>query len=154
MPVSSVEEIELEEQHALVVCREFAPQDIGATLADILPRVVRAIAEQGAEPAGMPFMRYFSMDGHSMRAAAGMPVHAPLASSGDIEPHILPGGRALTATHLGDYEGVGMAWQQVWNRARELGAEVRFGGWDVYANDPESVPPEEIETRIYLPLPD
>ena len=154
MPVSSVEEIELEEQHALVVCREFAPQDIGATLADILPRVVRAIAEQGAEPAGMPFMRYFSMDGHSMRAAAGMPVHAPLAGSGDIEPHILPGGRALTATHLGDYEGVGMAWQQVWNRARELGAEVRFGGWDVYANDPESVPPEEIETRIYLPLPD
>ena len=154
MPVSNVEEIELAEQHALVVCREFAPHEIGATLADILPRVFLAIAEQGAEPAGMPFMRYFSMDGHSMRAAAGMPVSAPLAGSGDIEPHILPGGRALTATHLGDYEGVGMAWQQVWNRAKELGAEVRFGGWDVYANDPGSVPTEELETRIYLPLPD
>ena len=117
MPVSSVEEIELEEQHALVVCRELATHEIGATLADILPRVARAIAEQGAVPAGMPFMRYFSMDGHTMRAAAGMPVHAPLAGSGDIEPHILPGGRALTATHLGDYQGVGMAWQQVWERA-------------------------------------
>ena len=152
MPVSSVEEIELEEQHALVVCREIAPQEIGATLADILPRVARAIAEQGGKPAGMPFMRYFSMDGHTMRAAAGMPVHAPLAGSGDIEPHILPGGRALTATHLGDYQGVGMAWQRVWDRARELGVEVRFGGWDVYANDPESVAPAEIETRIYLPL--
>ena len=154
MPVSNVEEIELEEQHALVVHREFAPQDIGRTLADILPRVARAIAEQGAEPVGMPFMRYFSMDGKSMRAAAGMPVRAPLRGSGDIEPHILPGGRALTATHLGDYEGVGAAWQRVWDRARELGAEVRFGGWDVYANDPESVAPEEIETRIHLPLPD
>ena len=152
MPVSSVEEIELEEQHALVVCREIAPQEIGATLADILPRVARAIAGQGGKPAGMPFMRYFSMDGHTMRAAAGMPVHAPLAGSGDIEPHILPGGRALTATHLGDYQGVGMAWQRVWERARELGVEVRFGGWDVYANDPESVAPAEIETRIYLPL--
>ena len=97
-------------------------------------------------------MRYFSMDGHTMRAAAAMPVHAPLAGSGDIEPHILPGGRALTATHLGDYQGVGMAWQRVWDRARELGVEVRFGGWDVYANDPESVAPAEIETRIYLPL--
>ena len=154
MPVSSVEEIELEEQHALVVCRELATHEIGATLADILPRVARTIAEQGAEPAGMPFMRYFSMDGHTMRAAAGMPVHAPLAGSGDIEPHILPGGRALTATHLGDYEGVGMAWQRVWERAGELGAEVRFGGWDVYANDPGTVAPEAIETRIYLPLPD
>ena len=106
MPVSSVEEIELEEQHALVVCREIAPHEIGA----------------------------------------------PLAGSGDVEPHILPGGRALTATHLGDYQGVGIAWQRVWDRARELGVEGRFGGWDVYANDPESVAPAEIETRIYLPL--
>ena len=154
MPVSNVEEIELEEQHALVVCREFAPQEIRTTLADVLPRVARAIAEQGTVPVGMPFMRYFSMDGHSMRAAAGMSVSAPLAGSGDIEPHILPGGRALTATHLGDYQGVGMAWQAVWARAKELGAEDRFGGWDVYANDPGTVAPEEIETRIYLPLPD
>ena len=114
--------------------------------------VAGSATEQGGKPAGMPFMRYFSMDGHTMRAAAGMPVHAPLAGSGDIEPHILPGGRALTATHLGDYQGVGMAWQRVWDRARELGVEVRFGGWDVYANDPESVAPAEIETRIYLPL--
>ena len=83
----------------------------------------------------MPFMRYFSMDGVACDIAAGMPVAQPVDGAGDIEQHVLPGGRALTALHVGAYEDVGAVWSQVMQRARELGSDAMFG-WDVYTNDP------------------
>ena len=147
-----IETVELEPQPTLVVCRKVAITEFGVVLADIYGRVFRHIAEAGQQPAGMPFMRYFSMDGVVCDIAAGMPVSEPIPGAGDIEPHELPGGKALTALHVGPYEEVGSVWDQVMRRASELGSTAEFGGWDVYTNDPGEVAPEERETRIYLPL--
>ena len=147
-----VETVELEPQPAMVVRRKVAVQELGGVLGDILPRVYQHIVQAGQQPAGMPFMRYFSMDGVSCDIAAGLPVAQPIAGEGDIENHTLPGGEALTALHVGAYEEVGSVWTQVMRRAGELGSEYRFGGWDVYTNDPGEVSEEERETRVYLPL--
>ena len=152
MPNVNIEAVELESQPAMVVRRRVAVADFTEALADIFPRVYRHIADAGRQPGGMPFMRYFSMDGVACDIAAGMPVREPIPGAGDIEHHVLPGGKALTALHVGPYEGVGNVWSQVMRRARELGSERKFGGWDVYTNDPGEVAPEERETRIYLPL--
>lgn len=147
----AIETVDLEPQPALVVRRKVALTDFGEALADILPRVFQHIAGAGGQPTGMPFMRYFSMDGVACDIAAGMPVVAAIEGAGDIEQHILPGGRALTALHVGAYEDVGEVWSQVMQRARELGSDAQFG-WDVYTNDPGEVAPEGRETRVYLPL--
>ena len=148
----TIDTVELEPQPAMVVRRKVALEELGGILADILPRVYGHIVEAGQQPAGMPFMRYFSMDGSSCDIAAGLPVAQPIAGAGDIENHTLPGGRALTALHVGAYEDVGQVWGQVMRRAGELGSEHSFGGWDVYTNDPGEVADDELETRIYLPL--
>ena len=148
----NIETVELEPQPALVVCRKVAITEFGVVLADIYGRVFRHIAEAGQQPAGMPFMRYFSMDGVACDIAAGMPVSEPIPGAGDIEAHVLPGGNALTALHVGPYEEVGGVWSQVMRRAGELGSTTRFGGWDVYINDPGDVSREELQTRVYLPL--
>ena len=147
----AIETVDLEPQPALVVRRKVALTDFGEALADILPRVFQHIAGAGQQPAGMPFMRYFSMDGVACDIAAGMPVLEPIDGTGDIEQHVLPGGRALTALHVGAYEDVGAVWSQIMQRARELGSDAQFG-WDVYTNDPGEVAPEKVETRVYLPL--
>ena len=147
----AIETVELEPQAAMVVRRNVALADLGESLADILPRVFQHIAGAGQQPAGMPFMRYFSMDGVACDIAAGMPVAQPIDGAGDVEQHLLPGGPALTALHVGAYEDVGPVWRQVMQRARELGSDATFG-WDVYTKDPGEVAPEERETRVYLPL--
>ena len=147
----AIETVELEPQAALVVRRKVAMTDLGEALADILPRVFQHIASAGQQPVGMPFMRYFGMDGVAFDIAAGMPVGRAMNGAGDIEQHVLPGGRALTALHVGAYQDVGAVWSQVVQRARELGSDAMFG-WDVYTNDPGEVAPEERETRVYLPL--
>ena len=149
-----IDVVELAAQPAMVVRRTVDVMRMGEAFADIFPRVAQHIMGSGAQPVGMPFARYFHMDGTHCQLAAGMPVASALADSGDIEAHELPAGRALTALHVGPYEGVGTVWQQVWARARELGSAAQFGGWDIYANDPGEVPEEKLETRIYLPLGD
>ena len=148
----AIETVQLEPQPAMVVRRKVAVADLGEVLADILPRVHRHIVQAGQQPAGMPFMRYLSMDGLSCDIAAGLPVAEPLAGAGDIENHVLPGGATLTALHVGAYEDVGPVWSRVMRRAGELGSGGITGGWDVYVNDPGEVAEEERETRIYLPL--
>ena len=118
------ETLAVDAQPAMVVCRRVAITEFGETLADIFPRVFRHIVDAGQQPAGMPFMRYFSMDGVACDIAAGMPVSEPIPGAGDIEPHELPGGRELTALHVGPYEGVGSVWMQVMRR----GGRARFRG--------------------------
>ena len=152
MSSTAIETVELKPQPALVVRRRVAITEFGPALSEIFPRMFQHIANSGRQPAGMPFMRYFSMDGVACDIAAGMPVGEPIPGAGDIEPHLLPGGKALTALHVGPYEAVGALWGQVMRRARELDSQARFGGWDVYTNDPAEVAPEKRETRIYLPL--
>ncbi len=147
-----IETVELEPQPAMVVCRKVPLAELGSVLGDILPRVHRHIVEAGQQPAGMPFMRYFSMDGVACDIAAGLPVAEPIDEAGDIENHLLPGGTALTALHVGAYEDVGSVWGAVMRRASELGSTRSFGGWDVYANDPGEVAEDERETRVYQPL--
>ena len=148
----TIDTVELEPQPAMVVRRKVALEELGGILADILPRVYGHIVEAGQQPAGMPFMRYFTMDGVACDIVAGLPVAEPLAEEGDIENHLLPGGKALTALHVGAYEDVGSVWGAVMRRASELGSEQNFGGWDVYTNDPGEVAEEERETRVYQPL--
>lgn len=147
----AIETVQLEPQPALVVRRKVAMTDLGDALADILPRVFQHIASAGQPPAGMPFMRYFGMDDVSFDIAAGMPVGEPIDGAGDIEQHVLPGGKALTALHVGAYQDVGAVWERVMQRAFELGSDTQFG-WDVYTNDPGEVAPDELETRVFLPL--
>ena len=152
MPDIAIETVELEPQPAMVVRRKVPLAELGGVLADILPRVYQHIVAAGQQPAGMPFMRYFSMDGVACDIAAGLPVAEPVDGAGDIENHVLPGGKALTALHVGAYEDVGSVWGAVMRRAGELGSGQNFGGWDVYTNDPSEVAEEERETRVYLPL--
>ena len=110
MASTNIETVDLEPQPAMVVRRKVAITEFAEALNDIFPRVFQHITGAGQQPTGMPFMRYFSMDGVACDIAAGMPVSEAIPGAGDIEPHLLPGGKALTALHVGAYEGVGSVW--------------------------------------------
>ena len=149
-----IEVIELDPQPVLVIEDEVAPAEIGAALARIFPTVHRYVTEQGAEMAGMPFLRYLAM-GEKFAIDAGIPTTTALPGRNEIKSKTLPGGRAATALHLGEYQGVGAAWDAVFAWCREQNIAAGLGGWDVYENDPTGVSdPGELRTRIYLPLPD
>ena len=148
----SIELVELSEQPALIIKSTVAADELSEQLAQSFGRVAEFIEKAHGAPSGMPFMRYLEMTDSKFVIAAGMPLAEAIDGEGDVEAHMLPGGRALTTLYLGDYAGVGAAWDDVWERAESLGATERSGGWDVYINDPSEVAPKEVATRLYLPI--
>ena len=65
--------------------------------------------EQGIEPAGQPFFRYYviNMDGE-MDVEAGIPVAIALPGNGRIQPRVMPAGRYASLIYVGTgYTGSG-----------------------------------------------
>ena len=67
----------------------------------------------------------------------------------------LPGGRYAVATHLGAYSGLGATWSQFMGewfpQSGERGDFTRTC-FEVYVNDCNAVPVEEVRTDLYVPI--
>ncbi|MGE0623942.1 MAG: GyrI-like domain-containing protein [Pseudomonadales bacterium] len=148
-----IEVVELKPQPVLVMEAVAAPPELGDVLAGILPMVHAFAESHGASITGMPFLRYLAMTDR-FTIEAGMPVAETIDSEGEVQCRELPGGRAATTVFLGPYDRVGDAWDALYGWCDERGIERRFGGWDVYENDPTGIDdPKDYRTRLYLPLP-
>ena len=70
------------------------------------PELFGWVFENGAAPAGPPFLRYHEVDraGEPVDVEAGVPVERPPdAANGRVRAGALPAGRYLTALHVGPY---------------------------------------------------
>jgi effector-binding domain-containing protein len=64
----------------------------------------------------------------------------------------LPGGRMAKIVHQGPYDEVGPYYEQLFTWMAEQGLHPAGCSREVYLNDPQQVPPEEILTEIYMPV--
>src|ERR1041384_6980850 len=90
-----------------------------------------------------------SLDGQNVfvyRHVAGMPDHldvdfgvgvrAPFAEADGVCSTIVPGGRVVTATHLGDYGGLRAAHDAIQAGVREHHLRLSGTSWEVYGHWP------------------
>lgn len=101
----------------------------GVTMTDLAPLFdagYSTIARAGLPIAGAAFAVYHGDPAATFDLELGFPIAAPLDSAvaGEprIEPGTLPGGPALTLSHLGSYDGLGASWGRVMAAALERGA--------------------------------
>ena len=64
----------------------------------------------------------------------------------------LSGGTFACLSHVGPYETLGLAHHALFAWAQEHGHAPLGPVWEFYANDPEQVRPEELVTKVALPL--
>ena len=99
--------------------------------ADRLGEVFGWLAEHGVAPAGPPFFRYNVIDmERQLNVEAGVPV--PTAAEGDdrVIAGVLPAGRYATAVHVGHYDGLIAAVDNLLQWADSQGLE-----WDKSSAD-------------------
>jgi effector-binding domain-containing protein len=132
--------------------------------ADRLGEVFSWLAERGVAPAGPPFFRYNVIDmERELNVEAGVPV--PTAVEGDdrVIAGVLPAGRYATAVHVGHYDGLIGAVDDLLRWAESQGLE-----WDkssaedgehwgcrleIYLTDPsQQVDPATWETQLAFRL--
>lgn len=92
-------------------------------IADRIPEVFTWLATREIAPAGPPFLRYLVIDmPDRLEVEAGIPTEGTQAGEGDVVSGVLPAGRFVTITHLGDYAGLvnTTAAMMAWAAERDL----------------------------------
>jgi effector-binding domain-containing protein len=145
--------VELEAQEALAVRGDVPVAAMPDFFGRAFPAVWAAAQAGGVDIVGPPFGYYPSPPTDTVVVEAGAPVSAPAPDSGEVHRLVLPGGRAVVATHVGPYDTLATTYAdlQAWMRAERL---VPAGPvWESYLSDPAAEPdPSTWRTRIVWPV--
>jgi len=153
MPVLSIDRQERPEQALLLIRRRIARSELATALAECFGALFTHGQRAGLPIAGWPLARYVSMGPGLWTIEAAMPLAAPAAAVGEMEPGSLPAGPVALAIHTGPYEQLADTHAAIerWIEAQGLRAD--GAPWEAYITDPAQHPdPRDWRTEVCWPL--
>ena len=69
-----------------------------------------------------------------------------------IEVKNIPGAKVVSLVHKGPYENVGIGWMKLHEYSVEKGIEIVGPFREIYLNDPEDTPQDELMTELQAPI--
>lgn len=118
-----------------------------------ISELMAAVAAQGVAPAGPWFTHHLKMDPHTFDFEIGVPVAAPVAVAGRVQPAELPAATVARAVYHGAYEGLGAAWEAFGTWIASQGHAPAPDLWECYVVGPESTAdPAGWRTELNRPL--
>jgi len=115
--------------------------------------LMAAIAAQGIAPAGPWFTHHLRMPAETFDFEIGVPVAAPVAALGRVQPAELRAATVARTVYRGPYEGLAAAWGELMDWIAAQGHTPAADLWECYAAGPESSPdPANWRTELNRPL--
>jgi effector-binding domain-containing protein len=146
---------ELAEQSAqptLSIRTRAAVQDLPQLFGRVYGALAQYLGELGEQPMGAPFAAYRNMDMQDLDVEAGFPVARQLAGKGEMQPGEIPGGKWAVTLHVGPYEQLRAAYDALGQWMKAHNYEPIGVAYEMYLNDPQAVPPQELQTKVVFPL--
>ena len=140
------------EQHTAALKMTRPVTQIGPAMAEAFPKLYHAVVSAGVEPAGEPLARYFDMDAEAVIFECAVPVPGPFTAVGEVQPSTVGGGEAAFTVHVGPYDTIGQTWEALMTWLTEQGKAPAGPTWEVYIDDPQEVPENELKTELYIPV--
>ena len=136
-------------QSGLTVELETSLARIGHDLPGAYEQLFARAGEAGLQPSGPVFAAYTDQefDPDRMHVVAGLPVSGNGGATRSFD-----GGRAVTTTYVGPYEGLSHAWMETWAWLTEHGHTARSASLEIYRVGPMDTDPEHFETDIVIPI--
>lgn len=106
----------------------------------------------GEPPAGPPFVAFYNQDMQNLEIEIGFPVVNPVPGRGDILSGDIPAGRYAACLYTGPYVGMPSAYRALTEWTSEHGYQPSGVSYEYYLNDPGKTAPQDLQTRIVLPL--
>jgi len=130
------------------------PEAISEAIGKAFRDVMGFMQANAIAPAGPPLAVYYSYDPETVEFNAGFFVSAEDAgkAGGDIRAGKTPAGRVLTLTHVGPYRDLGKTYEAMMGYLQEQGLKLGAPTWEVYVDDPDSMPEEKLRTEIFVTL--
>ena len=118
-----------------------------------LGELMAAIAAQGIAPAGPWFTHHLRMSPDVFDFEISVPVTAPIAAEGRVQPSEWPAMTVAKTVYHGPYEGLGAAWGEFDAWIASHGHAPAPDLWECYVAGPEANPdPVSWRTELYRPL--
>lgn len=131
------------------------PQQIGAAVDKAFDELTEKIARGGVRTQGAPRARYHYRDGEQIGFDLGFPI-APADVAAAHRAGLATGetlsGEALTTTHQGPYENLAQTYRALEADMKERGIAGQGAVWEVYLNDPDDTPRQDLLTQIFWPI--
>jgi effector-binding domain-containing protein len=130
------------------------PTEISAAMGDAFGAVMAAMQRDGIAPDGPPLSVYHDYDPERMTFRAGFFVaEGDAARAGDgVMSDRTPGGKALHFVHVGPYATLRDDYDDMMRWIEAQGLTLAAPTWEVYVDDPESVPEAELRTEVWTAL--
>ncbi len=130
------------------------PDAIAGALSEHYGKLFNFASNNKLEFAGMPMAITHAWDSTQWIFEAALPVasQGKTETDGEIYFTTTPSGQMVHATHIGPYEGLEPVYNELMKYIQENGYQISGNSFEVYANDPTKVAPEEIRTEIYFPV--
>lgn len=127
------------------------PSDISATMGDAFHSVFGFMQDKQITP-GAALSVYTTYDPETMSFRAGFSVSPDDAANADgaIMAAATPAGRVLSFTHLGPYAELRNSYGKMMAYMNANGLTPVAPSWEIYVNDPETTPPDKLETRAFV----
>ncbi len=131
-----------------------APAEIGRAMGEAFEEVWGFMQAHGVAPAGGALSVYYSYDMAQMAFRAGFVVApADLAKAeGTVKGDVTPACRVVRFVHKGPYETVGADYDLLMAHLEKQGLKMGVPAWEVYLNDPDEVPAEDLLTECNVCL--
>jgi len=149
-----VEVIETEPQTVAAVKVHTSLKKIGDDIGAGFGAVVQAMGASGLEPAGAPLIVYHDVIDEETDGDVEIcvPVTSAMPAAGEVYTRELEGGTMASTMHHGPYSEIAPAYHTVTGWISEHGHEITGPPREVYLNDPQTVPEEELLTRVDFPI--
>lgn len=145
-----VERVECSPMQAAAIRQRLNLREVGSTFR----RLQSLLQEQEATPCGPPFVLFFCEEYAPTDAdvAVCLPVDRPLGGLDGLE---LPAATVLRTIHCGPYEEIGLAYQDLFDAAREGGHRVDLPSREIFLVSPlQNAQPKDFLTEIQIPVTD
>lgn len=110
------------------------------------------VGANGIVPSGMPMCIPRRYSEESMDLTFAFPIPDSVAAGEGMTVGMIPGGKSLYTVHYGPYEGSDKTWEMFEAYINSNEVDVRHYPFEVYTNDPATVSPDKIETKIVYPV--
>ena len=129
-------------------------ENIHEAIGEMSARLLSYLSQQGKGMSGPPYLKYMNMspDFSEFEIEWGFPVEKPVPASGEFYMSQTYGGRAIVATHKGPYSTLEEAYSAIMKYEREYALKNTGVYYDVYLNDADETPEDELLTQVVCPI--
>jgi len=129
-------------------------RQIGEDIGTGFGLITQALGRESIAPAGPPLIVYPDMIDNETDGdiEVCMPVDRAISGDSNVYGRELEGGTMVTTVHHGRYQEIGLAYHTLTGWISEHSHEIAGPPREIYLNDPQMVPPEDLLTRIEFPI--